>query len=252
MHVLLRVQQQYPLLGPPSTRMAQALASGGCQCQLSALHLPLHLQELEAAGLGTITWRWHSEQRGIACGCFGAQLCLSQTLTGVLTVVSYFHFSLCFRSVSRASSSNIQPLQNISSTASRCFAFFLFMCMHICDRFAFIYSVSNKTCILSVPDMLNKCKGDLLEVKDNRCKIQPSLLESLVYFVEVRIYYVLPFHFTNALVLSYFSNMTFYCFVFFLRRFVLSFGCLVTVLACCDRSSLAYRRRRRRKRTPVQ
>lgn len=43
-----------------------------------------------------------------------------------------------------------------------------------------------KTCIVSVLDMLNKCKGDLLEVKDSRCKTQPFLLESLVYFVEVR------------------------------------------------------------------
>lgn len=34
--------------------------------------------------------------------------------------------SLCFRSVNRASGSNIKPLQIFSSTASRCSAFFFF------------------------------------------------------------------------------------------------------------------------------
>ncbi|KAI1901151.1 hypothetical protein AGOR_G00057240 [Albula goreensis] len=33
-------------------------------------------------------------------------------------------------------------------------------------------------------EIFNKCKGDLLEVKDNQCKTQPSLLENLVFFVE--------------------------------------------------------------------
>ncbi|KAK2823304.1 hypothetical protein Q7C36_019904 [Tachysurus vachellii] len=99
-------QEQYPLLGPPSTRMAQALASGSCQCQLSVLQLPLHLQELEAAGLDQ-----------------SAEL--------------------------QAQISNLF-----------------------------------KSLTVQLQDMLNKCKGDLLEVKDNRRKTQPSLLESLVYFVE--------------------------------------------------------------------
>uniref|UniRef100_A0A8B9GU29 N(alpha)-acetyltransferase 25, NatB auxiliary subunit n=1 Tax=Astyanax mexicanus TaxID=7994 RepID=A0A8B9GU29_ASTMX len=80
---------QYPFLGPPSTRLAQALASGSCQCQLSALQLPIHLQELEASGLGRIFY-----------------------------------------------------------------------------------------------NMLNKCKGELMEMKDSQCKTQPSLLENLVYFLE--------------------------------------------------------------------
>lgn len=35
------------------------------------------------------------------------------------------NFSLCSRSVSRASGSNIKPLQIINSTASRCFSFLL-------------------------------------------------------------------------------------------------------------------------------
>ncbi|KAF4082175.1 hypothetical protein AMELA_G00148540 [Ameiurus melas] len=98
--------RQYPLLGPPSTRMAQALSSGSCQCQLAVLQLPLHLQELEAAGLDQ-----------------SAEL--------------------------QAQISNL-----FKSTA------------------------------VQLQDMLNKCKGDLLEVKDSRCKTQPFLLENLVYFVE--------------------------------------------------------------------
>lgn len=44
---------QYPLLGPPSTRLATALSSGSCQCQAAALQLSVHLQELETVGLGT-------------------------------------------------------------------------------------------------------------------------------------------------------------------------------------------------------
>uniref|UniRef100_A0AAR2K431 N-alpha-acetyltransferase 25, NatB auxiliary subunit n=1 Tax=Pygocentrus nattereri TaxID=42514 RepID=A0AAR2K431_PYGNA len=99
-------QHQYPILGPPSTRLAQALASGSCQCQLSALQLPIHLQELEAAGLDQ-----------------SAEL--------------------------QAQISNLF-----------------------------------KSLTVQLQDTLNKCKGDLLEVKDGRCKAQPSLLENLVYFVE--------------------------------------------------------------------
>uniref|UniRef100_A0AAR2L786 N-alpha-acetyltransferase 25, NatB auxiliary subunit n=1 Tax=Pygocentrus nattereri TaxID=42514 RepID=A0AAR2L786_PYGNA len=96
------LQHQYPILGPPSTRLAQALASGSCQCQLSALQLPIHLQELEAAGL------------------------------------------------------------ELQAQISNLF----------------------KSLTVQLQDTLNKCKGDLLEVKDGRCKAQPSLLENLVYFVE--------------------------------------------------------------------
>ncbi|CAN9504593.1 unnamed protein product [Ophioblennius macclurei] len=44
-------ERQYPFLGPPSTRLSAALSSGCCQCQAAALHLSVHLQELEAAGL---------------------------------------------------------------------------------------------------------------------------------------------------------------------------------------------------------
>uniref|UniRef100_A0A667Z3K4 N-alpha-acetyltransferase 25, NatB auxiliary subunit n=1 Tax=Myripristis murdjan TaxID=586833 RepID=A0A667Z3K4_9TELE len=75
---------QYPFLGPPSTRLAPALSSGSCQCQVAALQLSVHLQELETLGL----------------------------------------------------------------------------------------------------EILNKCKGDLLEMKDSRLKTWPSLLEIHVFFVE--------------------------------------------------------------------
>uniref|UniRef100_A0A671PHV8 N-alpha-acetyltransferase 25, NatB auxiliary subunit n=1 Tax=Sinocyclocheilus anshuiensis TaxID=1608454 RepID=A0A671PHV8_9TELE len=85
-------QLQYPFVGPVPSRLAQALSSGCCQCQLSSLQLPLHLQELETAGLGSL-----------------------------------LHTSLY---------------------------------------------------------MLEKCKGDLLEVKDDQSKPQQFLLENLVYFVE--------------------------------------------------------------------
>lgn len=49
--VLLRLLQ-YPFLGPPATRLAAALTCGSCQCQTSALHLTVQLQELETMGLG--------------------------------------------------------------------------------------------------------------------------------------------------------------------------------------------------------
>ncbi|XP_022536484.2 N-alpha-acetyltransferase 25, NatB auxiliary subunit [Astyanax mexicanus] len=99
-------QHQYPFLGPPSTRLAQALASGSCQCQLSALQLPIHLQELEASGLDQ--------------------------------------------------SAELQA--------------------QIANLF--------KSLTVQLQDMLNKCKGELMEMKDSQCKTQPSLLENLVYFLE--------------------------------------------------------------------
>uniref|UniRef100_A0A8C2FRJ2 N-alpha-acetyltransferase 25, NatB auxiliary subunit n=1 Tax=Cyprinus carpio TaxID=7962 RepID=A0A8C2FRJ2_CYPCA len=98
---LTEKQLQYPFVGPVASRLAQALSSGCCQCQLSSLQLPLHLQELETTGLDGF-------------------------------IFTYFYF------------------------------FFLH----------------------AFPDMLEKCKGDLLEVKDGQSKPQPFLLENLVYFVE--------------------------------------------------------------------
>uniref|UniRef100_A0A4W4FDN4 N(alpha)-acetyltransferase 25, NatB auxiliary subunit n=1 Tax=Electrophorus electricus TaxID=8005 RepID=A0A4W4FDN4_ELEEL len=98
--------QQYPFLGPPPTRLPQALANGSCQCQLVALQLPLHVQELETSGLDQ--------------------------------------------------SAELQA--------------------QIANLF--------KSLTVQLQDMLNKCKGDLLEVTDGRCRAQPSLLENLVFFVE--------------------------------------------------------------------
>ncbi|KAF4108499.1 hypothetical protein G5714_011258 [Onychostoma macrolepis] len=101
-----QLQHQYPFLGPVPSRLAQALSSGCCQCQLSSLQLPLHLQELETAGLDEST-----------------------------------------------------ELQTQISNLFKCLA-------------------------VQLQDMLEKCKGDLLEVKDGQSKTQHFLLENLVYFVE--------------------------------------------------------------------
>uniref|UniRef100_A0A8C1M0P5 N(alpha)-acetyltransferase 25, NatB auxiliary subunit n=1 Tax=Cyprinus carpio TaxID=7962 RepID=A0A8C1M0P5_CYPCA len=99
-------QLQYPFVGPVASRLAQALSSGCCQCQLSSLQLPLHLQELETTGLDEST--------------------------------------------------------ELQTQISNLF----------------------KSLAVQLQDMLEKCKGDLLEVKDGQSKPQPFLLENLVYFVE--------------------------------------------------------------------
>ncbi|XP_059395905.1 N-alpha-acetyltransferase 25, NatB auxiliary subunit-like isoform X2 [Carassius carassius] len=99
-------QHQYPFVGPVASRLAPALSSGCCQCQLSSLQIPLHLQELQTTGLDD--------------------------------------------------SAELQT------------------------------QISNlfKSLAVQLQDMLEKCKGDLLEVKDGQSKPQPFLLENLVYFVE--------------------------------------------------------------------
>ncbi|CAL1567986.1 unnamed protein product [Knipowitschia caucasica] len=97
---------QYPLLGPPSTRLTAALSSGSCQCQSAALQLAVQLQELELAGLD------ESEE-------LQAQICN------------------CFQSLK-----------------------------------------------FQLQEMLNKCKGELLETKMSTLKTVPSLMENLVFFVE--------------------------------------------------------------------
>ncbi|XP_053267521.1 N-alpha-acetyltransferase 25, NatB auxiliary subunit isoform X2 [Pleuronectes platessa] len=97
---------QYPLLGPPSTRLAPALFNGSCQCQAAALQLSVHLQELETVGL-------------------------DESL----------------------------ELQT-----------------QICNSF--------KSLVVQLQEILNKCKGDLLEMKDSTLKTWPSLLENLIFFVE--------------------------------------------------------------------
>uniref|UniRef100_A0A671NDW0 N-alpha-acetyltransferase 25, NatB auxiliary subunit n=1 Tax=Sinocyclocheilus anshuiensis TaxID=1608454 RepID=A0A671NDW0_9TELE len=99
-------QLQYPFVGPVPSRLAQALSSGCCQCQLSSLQLPLHLQELEAAGLDEST--------------------------------------------------------ELQTQISNLF----------------------KSLAVQLQDILEKCKGDPLEVKDSQSTTQHFLLENLVYFVE--------------------------------------------------------------------
>ncbi|XP_008421521.1 N-alpha-acetyltransferase 25, NatB auxiliary subunit isoform X1 [Poecilia reticulata] len=99
-------QTQYPLLGPPSTRLASALSVGSCHCQAAALQLSVHLQELESAGLDE--------------------------------------------------SSELQ--------------------IQICNIF--------KSLVVQLQEILNKSKGDLLEMKESKLKTQPSLLENLVFFLE--------------------------------------------------------------------
>uniref|UniRef100_A0A4W6DFL4 N-alpha-acetyltransferase 25, NatB auxiliary subunit n=1 Tax=Lates calcarifer TaxID=8187 RepID=A0A4W6DFL4_LATCA len=41
-----------------------------------------------------------------------------------------------------------------------------------------------KSLVVQLQEILNKCKGDLLEMKENKLKTQPSLLENLIFFVE--------------------------------------------------------------------
>lgn len=45
--------------------------------------------------------------------------------------------------------------------------------------------VLNKAFFFLVSDLFNKCKGDLIEVRDGILKTHPNLLENLVFFVEV-------------------------------------------------------------------
>ena len=44
-------------------------------------------------------------------------------------------------------------------------------------------------------DLFNKCKGDLIEVRDGTLKTQPNLLENLVFFVEVFLIYIYIYFF---------------------------------------------------------
>ncbi|CAB1318259.1 unnamed protein product [Coregonus sp. 'balchen'] len=41
-----------------------------------------------------------------------------------------------------------------------------------------------KSLVVQLQEMLSRCKGEVLEMKDSRLKTQPSLLETLVFFVE--------------------------------------------------------------------
>uniref|UniRef100_A0A8C1Q2R4 N(alpha)-acetyltransferase 25, NatB auxiliary subunit n=1 Tax=Cyprinus carpio TaxID=7962 RepID=A0A8C1Q2R4_CYPCA len=63
-----------------------------------------------------------------------------------------------------------------------CFLFFLLYMHHVKLQ----TQISNlfKSLAVQLQDMLEKCKGDLLEVKDSHSMTQHFLLENLVYFVE--------------------------------------------------------------------
>ncbi|KAL4617229.1 N-alpha-acetyltransferase 25, NatB auxiliary subunit isoform X1 [Arapaima gigas] len=97
---------QYPFLGPSPTRLAPALASGTCHCQVSAFQLAAHLQDLDSVALEDTA----EVQAQIANGF--------------------------------------------------------------------------KSLLVQLKETFNKCKGDLLELKDRQYKTQPVLLENLVFFVE--------------------------------------------------------------------
>uniref|UniRef100_A0A8C5U5S2 N-alpha-acetyltransferase 25, NatB auxiliary subunit n=1 Tax=Malurus cyaneus samueli TaxID=2593467 RepID=A0A8C5U5S2_9PASS len=98
---------QYPVLGPPPTRMAGFFSNGSCQCQTSLFYLVSDIYELDTNGLG--------------------KKCTFKMICFILSK-----------------------------------AFFLF----------------------SFSDLFNKCKGDLIEVRDGTLKTHPNLLENLVFFVE--------------------------------------------------------------------
>uniref|UniRef100_A0A8U8B216 N-alpha-acetyltransferase 25, NatB auxiliary subunit n=1 Tax=Geospiza parvula TaxID=87175 RepID=A0A8U8B216_GEOPR len=96
---------QYPVLGPPPTRMAGFFSNGSCQCQTSLFYLVSDIYELDTNGLGK---------------------------------------------------SEIQ--ERIGN--------------------------SFKSLVERLTDLFNKCKGDLIEVRDGTLKTHPNLLENLVFFVE--------------------------------------------------------------------
>uniref|UniRef100_A0A8B9GDM8 N-alpha-acetyltransferase 25, NatB auxiliary subunit n=1 Tax=Amazona collaria TaxID=241587 RepID=A0A8B9GDM8_9PSIT len=96
---------QYPVLGPPPTRMAGFFSNGSCQCQTSLFYLVSDIYELDTNGLGK---------------------------------------------------SEIQ--ERIGN--------------------------SFNSLVERLTDLFNKCKGDLIEVRDGTLKTHPSLLENLVFFVE--------------------------------------------------------------------
>ncbi|OXB84893.1 UNVERIFIED_CONTAM: hypothetical protein H355_016015 [Colinus virginianus] len=97
---------QYPVLGPPPTRMAGFFSNGSCQCQTSLFYLVSDIYELDTNGL--------------------------------------------------EDSAEVQ--ERIGN--------------------------SFKSLIERLTDLFNKCKGDLIEVRDGTLKTQPNLLENLVFFVE--------------------------------------------------------------------
>ncbi|XP_008115541.1 N-alpha-acetyltransferase 25, NatB auxiliary subunit [Anolis carolinensis] len=97
---------QYPVLGPPPSRMARYFSSGSCQCQTSLFNLVSEIHDLDTNGLEDST---------------AIQERIGNSLTSLLEQLT---------------------------------------------------------------DQFNKCKGDLLEVRENSVKTHPNVLENLVFFVE--------------------------------------------------------------------
>jgi len=58
--------------------------------------------------------------------------------------------------------------------------------------------------LLLSTEILNKCKGDFLEMNESKLKTQPSFLENLIFFVEVKL---LCFH-TKSFCLYFLHNIT--------------------------------------------
>nr|XP_048677565.1 N-alpha-acetyltransferase 25, NatB auxiliary subunit isoform X2 [Caretta caretta] len=96
---------QYPVLGPPPTRMAGFFSNGSCQCQSSLFYLVSDIYELDTNGLDST---------------------------------------------------------EIQERIGNCF----------------------KSLLEQLTDLFNKCKGDLMEVRDGILKTHPNILENLVFFVE--------------------------------------------------------------------
>uniref|UniRef100_A0A671UI09 N-alpha-acetyltransferase 25, NatB auxiliary subunit n=1 Tax=Sparus aurata TaxID=8175 RepID=A0A671UI09_SPAAU len=44
--------------------------------------------------------------------------------------------------------------------------------------------------VVQLQEILNKCKGDVLELKEGKLKTQPSFLETLIFFVEVSLFWM--------------------------------------------------------------
>ncbi|XP_032085184.1 N-alpha-acetyltransferase 25, NatB auxiliary subunit isoform X1 [Thamnophis elegans] len=97
---------QYPVLGPPPSRMASFFDSGSCQSQISLFYLVSEIYELDTNGLEDST--------------------------------------------------------AIQERIGNCF----------------------KSLLEQLTDQVNKCKGDLLEIREGSFKTHPHILENLVFFVE--------------------------------------------------------------------
>lgn len=83
-------------------------------------------------------------------------------------------------------------------------------------------------CFFPSPDLLEKCKGDLFEVKDGHSNTQASLLENLVYFVEVSVFILEKIHSCLEKLKPIPASL------FFRRPFVSHCGCAITAEVSSD------------------